>query len=255
MKNENSTEKERIQKVMARVGLGSRRQVERWIQDGIITVNGQPAKLGDKVNSEDRVTLRGKRVKLYQSQKHKQARRRIIIYHKPEGYVCSRSDEEGRKNVFEQLPQLTGQRWVMVGRLDLNTSGLLIFTTDGELANKLMHPSSQLDREYAVRILGSVDDDVLNTLRDGVELEDGFAHFADIQDAGGSGANHWYHVVVQEGRNRLVRRLWEAMGLTVSRLTRVRFGPIVLPRKLRPGKIMDLDEKSCNILMESVGMK
>lgn len=229
---------EKLQKVLARAGLGSRREIEKWIADGRVSVNGKPAQLGDRVDLTAKISINNKPIILRAQQMAKQ---RVIIYHKPEGEVCTRSDPEGRPTVFANLPTLRNQRWIAVGRLDITTSGLLIFTTDGELAHKLMHPSSEIEREYAVRVLGNVSDEVLKRLRKGVQLEDGVAAFNDIKDAGGTGVNHWYHVILKEGRNREVRRLWESQGITVSRLIRVRFGNIQLPRLLRPGRCQDLE--------------
>jgi 23S rRNA pseudouridine2605 synthase len=176
------------------------------------------------------------------------------MYHKPEGQICTRHDPENRETVFQHLPKLRKGRWIMIGRLDINTSGLLLFTTDGELANRLMHPSSEIERQYAVRVLGKVDEEILARLKKGVKLEDGMAKFDIIMDAGGEGANHWYQVVIKEGRNREVRRLWESQGLTVSRLIRVRYGAIHLPKSLRLGMIQDLNVDEINLLRESVGL-
>lgn len=243
---------EKLQKVLARAGLGSRRELEHWITDGRVTVNGVVAKLGDRVNPGQDIRVDGQ--PLSAGARHG-ARRRIILYHKPEGELCTTSDPEGRPTVFDHLPVLRNARWIVVGRLDFNTQGLLIFTTDGELANRLMHPSSEIEREYAVRVLGQVDESMLARLRAGVPLEDGPAHFDDIIDAGGEGANHWYHVILKEGRNREVRRLWEAVGVKVSRLIRVRFGAVTLPRLLRPGRWMDLDKEQAAQLLASVGLK
>jgi len=229
---------ERIQKVLARLGFGSRREIEGWIRAGRITVNGQVAELADCVSENDKLTLDGKAVKL---KFVKKPSARVIMYHKPAGEICSRQDEERRPTVFDALPSLRNRRWISIGRLDFNTSGLLLFTTDGELAHRLMHPSSEIEREYAVRVLGRVQEDVLQRLKRGVRLEDGMAHFDEISFAGGEGANTWYHVILHEGRNREVRRLWESQGVKVSRLIRVRFGPITLPRFLRPGKWKDLE--------------
>lgn len=240
---------EKIQKVLARAGLGSRRQIEAWIADGRISIDGQVAKLGDRIDLDARITIDKRPVILRPEQTAKQ---RVIIYHKPEGEVCTRSDPEGRPTVFDNLPRLRHQRWIAVGRLDITTSGLLLFTTDGELANRLMHPSSEIEREYAVRILGRVDADMLQRLQSGVQLEDGLAKFNVIQDAGGSGANHWYHVVLQEGRNREVRRLWESQGVKVSRLIRVRFANITLPRLLRPGRWQDVEPQQLAELVQMV---
>lgn len=237
---------EKLQKVLARAGLGSRREIEKWIAEGRIAINGKPAKLGDRIDLNVNITIDNRPVILRPQQMAKQ---RVIIYHKPEGEVCTRSDPEGRPTVFENLPRLRNQRWIAVGRLDITTSGLLLFTTDGELANRLMHPSSEIEREYAVRILGTVDNEMLKRLQKGVQLEDGMAAFTDIKDAGGSGANHWYHVTLKEGRNREVRRLWESQDVKVSRLIRVRFGNIQLPRLLRPGRSQDLDEQQLTELV------
>jgi len=244
-------EGEKLQKVLARAGLGSRRVLEHWITDGRITVNGVVAKLGDRVLSSQDIRVDGH--SLSAGARHG-TRRRVILYSKPEGQVCTMADPEGRPTVFDHLPVLRNARWIVIGRLDFNTQGLLLFTTDGELANKLMHPSSEIEREYAVRVLGNVNADMLARLRAGVQLDDGPAHFDDIRDAGGEGANHWYHVTLKEGRNREVRRLWETVGVKVSRLIRVRFGPVALPRMLRPGRWEELDKEVMSALIESVGL-
>ncbi|MCK4950568.1 MAG: pseudouridine synthase [Gammaproteobacteria bacterium] len=243
---------ERLQKVLAAAGLGSRRKIESWIKEGRLQVNGELAKLGDRVTSKDKVQLDGRLLRTEQLSK---SPLRVIAYHKPEGQVCTRSDTEGRKTLFEFLPRLSNGRWITVGRLDINTSGLILCTTDGELANRLMHPSQKIDREYAVRVLGEVTPEMLASLRAGVELEDGPAHFSDIVDAGGKGANHWYHVVLQEGRKREVRRLWESLGIKVSRLMRVRYGPIILTNKLRPAKWIELENGDINALLQLAGME
>ena len=240
---------ERLQKFLARMGLGSRRQIEDWIRQGRITVNGALAQLGASVNGAEKIAIDGKliQVRAFGQQ------RRVLAYYKPVGEIASRSDPEGRTTIFEHLPPLHDGRWIVVGRLDLNTQGLLLLTNDGELAHRLMHPSSQLEREYAVRVLGEVTPEMLKQLREGVLLEDGRAHFDDIREAGGEGANHWYHVILREGRNREVRRLWEALGVTVSRLTRVRFGPVTLRRGLHPGRWDELDETQMTELLQAVG--
>jgi len=243
---------EKLQKVLARAGLGSRRELEDWIREGRIRVNGQRATIGDRVGPEDRITVDGRPLP---KQRQSAPRRRVIAYHKPLGEVCTRDDPEGRPTVFEQLPGLRNGRWVSIGRLDINTAGLLLLTNDGELANRLMHPSREVEREYAVRVLGEIAPDVLERLRTGVELEDGPARFESVRDAGGQGANHWYHVVLREGRNREVRRLWEAQGVTVSRLLRVRYGPIGLPRRLRPGRWEELQAQDVDALLAAVGME
>lgn len=230
---------EKIQKILANAGVGSRRQVENWIQEGRITVNGKPAKIGDRMTYHDQVCVDGREIKLIKS---KNQQSRVLLYHKPEGEMCTRSDPEGRPTIFESLPLIRNSRWICVGRLDFNTSGLLLVTNDGELANQLMHPSSEIEREYAVRVRGDVTADVLEKLEKGVKLDDGMAHFNKITEAGGAGSNQWFHVIVKEGRNRLVRRLWEALGFTVSRLIRIRFGNVYLPSNLRRGKCVELTE-------------
>ncbi len=242
---------EKLQKVLARAGFGSRRQIERWIEEGRITVDNTPATLGARVSPEQTIRVDGRVVPTHVFH----ATPRILIYHKPEGEVCTRSDPQGRPTVFEKLPKLRGARWIAIGRLDFNTSGLLLFTTDGELANRLMHPSHEIEREYAVRVLGKVDDDMLVRLKQGVMLEDGPAHFDAITEAGGAGANRWFHVVLREGRNREVRRLWEAVGVKVSRLIRVRYGPIPLPPHFHAGRTVELDEEASAVLYDSVGLK
>ncbi len=242
---------ERLQKILARAGLGSRREMERWIEAGRVSVNGELVTIGASATEGDVIRVDGK---VISPQKTFKATTRVLGYHKPIGLVCSRDDEKGRDNVFNHLPGLTNGRWINIGRLDLNTSGLLLFTTDGELANKLMHPSSNIDREYAVRVKGVVDEDVIKRLKAGVQLEDGPARFTDIADSGGEGANHWYHVVLTEGRNREVRRLWESQDVMVSRLMRVRYGPVFLPRGMKPGKTWYLEEKEIDELREWAGM-
>ncbi|MEH6467420.1 MAG: pseudouridine synthase [Porticoccus sp.] len=242
---------EKLQKILASAGYGSRRELEKWIADGRVSVNGKVAKLGDRVSLDDTVSVDGKRAKL----PAKDQRIRVLLYNKPEGEVCTRSDPEGRKTVFEHLPRLKGERWVAVGRLDINTTGLLLFTNNGELANKLMHPSSRIDREYLVRIHGAVDDDMLKRLREGVLLEDGMAKFSDVVPGERVGTNGWYTVALMEGRNREVRRLWESQNVEVNRLKRVRFGPIFMPSYTRRGQWVELDEKALNDLLISVDMR
>lgn len=243
---------ERIQKVLARMGLGSRREIESWIKDERIKVNGKLARPGDVITSNDRVELDKRQIKF---PKKADTRIKVIIYHKPAGEICTRKDAQGRTTVFSKLPRLKGARWVSIGRLDINTSGLLLFTNDGDLANRLMHPSSNIDREYAVRVIGRVDEAMLKQLQKGVELEDGPAHFSDIVDSGGDGANHWYHVTLMEGRNHEVKRLWESQGVKVSRLMRVRFGPIILSRRSRPGSVTELEGKDLDALFEWANFK
>ncbi|MGD2137336.1 MAG: pseudouridine synthase [Gammaproteobacteria bacterium] len=243
---------ERLQKVLAHAGFGSRRDIEDWIRDGRIRVNGKPAVLGGRIVETDRVEIDGRPVSLGRSVARPP---RTLVYHKPAGQVTTRSDEAGRSTVFDSLPRIRHGRWIAVGRLDINTTGLLLVTTDGELAHRLMHPSWEIEREYAVRILGKVAEDTLVKLRKGVRLDDGVAAFTAIREAGGSGANHWYHVTLREGRNREVRRLWESQGIRVSRLIRVRYGPANLPRSLRPGRFQDLPPAEIEQLYTAVGLK
>lgn len=238
---------ERIQKVLANAGIASRRTVEAWISQGRITVDGHVAKLGDQIGKNAYICVDGRPVSHLLNQP---IETKVIIYHKPVGEVCTRKDEEGRPTVFEKLPYLKQGRWISIGRLDVSTSGLLLFTNNGDLANQLMHPSSELEREYAVRVCGDVDQLVLDRLNEGVELDDGIGKFDRVLFIGGEGTNQWYHVIVKEGRNRLVRRLWESQGLKVSRLIRVRFGCIILPRSLRKGRWLYLEESSLEMLMQ-----
>ncbi len=245
-----SPEGERIQKVLARVGAGSRRQVERWIVEGRVTVGGRRATLGQRVTPQHVIRVDGRLL----PRSTTIPKRRILMYHKPAGEMCTRSDPQGRPTVFDRLPRLRSGRWISIGRLDFNTSGLLLLTTDGELANRLMHPRHGIEREYAARILGKVDEAMLKRLTKGVRLKDGPARFECVVDAGGEGANRWYHVTLKEGRHHEVRRMWEAMGVKVSRLIRVRYGPVTLPRHLRAGRLMDLDQDATQALLHAVGL-
>lgn len=226
---------QRLQKVLADRGLGSRREIEAWIAAGRVSVNGKIAELGQRIVGHESVCIDGKPVTSAPA-----AAPRVLLYNKPEGQLTARKDTTGRDTVFAHLPPLTEGRWIAVGRLDINTAGLLLFTTDGALANALMHPRGELEREYAVRVLGEVSGEVIGALLRGVELDDGPARFASISEGGGQGANRWYRVVLKEGRRREVRRLWESQGVTVSRLIRVRFGPIRLPETLRSGQSLEL---------------
>lgn len=242
---------ERIQKVLSRAGLGSRREIEQWIADGALRINSQPVKLGDRLREGDQLTINGRPVNY--------ARRleqtpRVLLYHKPAGELVTRRDPEGRPVIFTQLPRMKEGRWIAVGRLDVNTQGLLLVTNHGELANRLMHPSYEMEREYAVRVLGNVSDEMLERLRKGIHLDDGPARFENITPAGGEGANHWYHVTLKEGRNRIVRRLFEALGITVSRLMRIRYGKIVLPPRLKACTFYEMTEKEVADLMIEVGL-
>ncbi len=242
---------ERLQKLLAQSGVGARREMEELIAAGRVTVNGETAHLGQSASPGDRVKVNGRLVNL----KFANRLPRVILYHKPEGEIVSRSDPDRRPTVFTALPRLSGARWVAVGRLDFNTSGLLLFTTSGELANRLMHPRYELVREYAVRVLGELTVDAQQRLLGGIALEDGMAQFSSFEEAGGEGANRWYRVALAEGRNREVRRMFEAVGVSVSRLMRVRYGPFVLPPKLRRGQVLELGETEVKSLMSEFGLR
>lgn len=216
---------------------------------GRVKVSGKQASLGDRVDGEAAISVDGKAIELSEQQKT-----RVLLYHKPPGEVCSRKDPEGRRTVFDRLPKLRSGRWISIGRLDYNTSGLLLFTTDGELANALMHPSSNIEREYMVRVKGVVSEDTLNTLKEGVMLEDGMARFTDIQDGGGEGSNHWYYVVIMEGRTREVRRLWESQECVVSRLKRTRYGNVFIPSKVKQGQWVELGGTEVKDLYRTGGL-
>lgn len=228
---------QRLQKVLAQQGIGSRREIEAWIAAGQVLVNGKPAILGTKVTSKDKITVQGRAVNTAKQEQHQ-----FILYNKPEGQICTRSDPQGRVTVFSKLPKLDKLRWVSIGRLDINSSGLILFTTDGELAHKFMHPKANIEREYAVRVLGTVTPAMLQKLQRGVTLDDGTkAKFTNIKTAGGTGANKWYNVTLTQGRYREVRRLWESQGVRVSRLIRIRYGDFKLPKDLAEGKFISLD--------------
>ena len=240
---------QKLQKVLANLGLGSRRKMERWIEEGRVTVDGSVATLGDRVHAGQALRLDGKPLEVDAAEQV-----RVLLYHKPVREVCSRDDPEGRKTVFERLPKLKSGRWISVGRLDFNTSGVLLFTTDGALANALMHPSNAIEREYLVRVMGRVDEPMLERLKDGVELDDGPARFSDIQEGGGDGINRFFYVVLMEGRNREVRRLWESQGTTVSRLKRVRYGEVFLPSKLKKGQWLELPQRDVDVIYQLAGL-
>ena len=242
---------ERIQKVLAHHGAGSRRQIDKLLKEGRIKVNGKVAQPGDQLKGGEKVSIDDKLVRL---PRHI-IKPKLLMYHKPVGLVSTRSDPQGRPTVYSQLPKLQQGRWIGVGRLDINTSGLLLFTTDGELANRLMHPSFEVEREYAVRVRGDVTDEKVANLTSGIELADGMAKFDLITDGGGQGTNHWYHVVLKEGKNREVRRLWEAVDVEVSRLVRVRYFNFTLPKWLKPGKTRFFDDDVVVRLFESLELK
>jgi len=250
---ETSLPGERLQKVLAQAGIGSRREMEEWISAGRVTVNGTQATLGVRVSEGDKVQVGGRNIRL--QLQAEQAMPRVLLYHKQEGEIVSRDDPKERANVFDALPKLRGQKWIAIGRLDFNTSGLLIFTTSGELANRLMHPRFEVEREYAVRVQGEMTLDQMHQMtKDGIELEDGLVRFEQLSDEGGEGYNHWYRLVLKEGRNRVVRRTFEALGLTVSRLMRVRFGIVNLPPRIKRGMMAELSDGEVRKILEWVGL-
>ena len=227
---------ERLQKVLANAGYGSRREIETWIANGRLSINGKAAALGAKVDSHDRIALDGKNLRV----SNVSARTRVLALNKPEGVICSAKDPGKRRTAVSLLPSKDGERWLSVGRLDINTSGLLLFTNNGDLANRLMHPRFGLDREYAVRVYGTVNGDTLEQLRNGVDIDGELMGFDDIVKGNGRGTNNWYYCVVRQGRNREVRRIWESQGLKVSRLIRARFGNVMLPRDLKTGNYFEV---------------
>ncbi|OYQ79498.1 hypothetical protein B9T19_06945 [Ignatzschineria sp. F8392] len=243
--------KERLQKVLANLGFGSRREIEGWISEGRIKVNGEVAELGCQIDGTESVHLDDRRISIDKSEQE----RRVLIYYKPVGEITTRHDPEGRPTIFESLPSIRDGRWITVGRLDINTQGLLLVTNDGELAHRLMHPSHELEREYAVRVIGEFTDEMADNMRNGIEFEDGISKFEEILWSGGTGANFWYHVTVKGGKNREVRRLWESQGLMVSRLIRIRYGNVELPPGLREGQFIDIDPEVLKELVESVGLE
>ncbi|OAT21087.1 23S rRNA pseudouridine(2605) synthase RluB [Proteus myxofaciens] len=249
--SDKSQRTEKLQKILARSGHGSRREIEGYLQEGRISIDGTKAKLGDRIDvtSTAKIRLDGRILNIREAQKDVC---RVLAYYKPEGELCTRSDPQGRPTVFQRLPRLNHARWIAVGRLDVNTSGLLLFTTDGELANRLMHPSREVEREYAVRVFGEIDDAKVRQLTRGVQLEDGMASFRSISYRGGEGINQWYNVSLTEGRNREVRRMWEAVGVQVSRLIRVRYGDIDLPKGLPRGGWVELGLDQINYLRQLV---
>ena len=247
-----NTQGEKLQKVLAQAGFGSRRTMEEWIAAGRVSVNGEPATLGMHVVEGDLVKTERRTIRIGE----KDHAIRVLLYHKPEGEIVSRDDPEKRASVFDKLPKLRGQKWIAIGRLDFNTGGLLIFTTSGELANHLMHPRFEVEREYAVRVQGSMTEERMQQmLKEGITLEDGPVKFEKLTDEGGEGYNHWYRLVMKEGRNRIVRRTFEALGLPVSRLMRVRFGIINLPPRLKRGMLAELGPGEVNAILDWAGME
>ncbi len=243
---------ERLQKLLSQAGLGSRREMERLIEEGQVQVNGATATLGARATADDKLTVRGR---VIDNPLKRPDKVRILLYHKPIGEISSRHDPKHERTVFDRLPYLRHGRWVQVGRLDINTSGLLIFTNNGELANRLMHPKFELEREYAVRVYGEVKAEVLHALLKGVKLDDGEARFKKIDYRGGEGTNAWYHVVLCEGRNREVRRLWQSQGVEVSRLIRVRYGDLSMPRSLARGEYSELSPKDVAAFLEKLALR
>ena len=251
MNEQDATQGEKLQKVLAQAGFGSRRAMEEWIAAGRVSVNGEPATLGMRVLPGDLIKTERRTIRVGE----REHAVRVLLYHKPEGEIVSRDDPEKRASVFDKLPKLRGQKWIAIGRLDFNTSGLLIFTTSGELANRLMHPRFEVEREYAVRVQGTMTEEQINrALVEGVALEDGPVTFEKLEDQGGEGFNHWYRVMLKEGRNRIVRRTFDALGLPVSRLIRVRFGIINLPSRLKRGMTAELGEGEIAQVLDWAGL-
>ncbi|NNM82186.1 MAG: rRNA pseudouridine synthase [Burkholderiales bacterium] len=243
-------EKQKLHKMLAHSGVGSRRDMEEAVLAGRVMVNGKPAEVGMRVGPEDMIRFDGRIVKL----KFGDRLPRVMIYHKPEGEIVSHDDPEKRASVFDKLPRMRSAKWISIGRLDFNTSGLLIFTTSGELANRFTHPGFEVEREYSVRILGRLTPEQEKEIKSGIVLDDGIAKVDAFADEGGEGANHWYRVILKEGRNRVVRRIFEALGLTVSRLIRTRFGPVVLPSRVKRGMTLELPEDEVAALMKWAGL-
>jgi 23S rRNA pseudouridine2605 synthase len=242
---------ERLQKILSQAGFGSRREMERWIEQGVIEVNGVVVKIGESASEKDVIKVNGK---VIQNPLLKKQRTRIMIYHKPVGEICSRQDPKFIHTVFDNLPRLREGRWIQVGRLDLNTSGLLLFTNDGDLANRLMHPKHEFEREYAVRVHGQVSPLMIKNLLKGVMLEDGIAKFKRVEYRGGEGSNSWYHVVITEGRNREIRRMWESQNVEVSRLTRIRYGNLYMPRFLSRGDYIELTKEEVDAFVKQLSL-
>jgi 23S rRNA pseudouridine2605 synthase len=249
MSTSRADKSEKLQKILANAGLGSRREIEKWIADGRVSVNGSVAKLGERATDKDTLRVDGRVIKLKSSE---DIYTRVLAYHKPLGEVSTQKDPEGRPTVFDSLPRTGFGRWISIGRLDINTTGLLLFTNDGELAHRLMHPSYQVERKYAVRIHGEVTDEMMENLKTGVLIDGDLCQFNYIQPGGGEGANQWFEVGLSEGKNREVRKLWQSQDVDVSRLIRIEYGPIDLPKSLSRGRWMDLTEEQINKLADLV---
>jgi 23S rRNA pseudouridine2605 synthase len=239
----------KLQKALADAGLGSRREIEEWIGAGRVNVNGESAHVGQRIGPGDKVKVNGRLVNLHLGQ---QRAPRVLLYHKPEGEIVSRDDPQHRASVFDKLPRIRGGRWIAIGRLDFNSCGLLIFTSSGELANRMMHPRYAIERDYAVRVLGELSEETSKQLTSGIQLDDGMARFQRLYPTGGEGANRWYEVTISEGRYREVRRMFEAVGVTVSRLMRVRYGPLALPPRLKRGQVMELAAVDVQALLKAL---
>jgi 23S rRNA pseudouridine2605 synthase len=237
---------QKLQKVLAQSGLGSRRDMEQLITSGRVTINGDVAKIGARVSACDQIKVAGRLIRPHSSSRLP----RVLLYHKPEGEIASRDDPRGRPSVFEGLPPVPGGKWISIGRLDFNTCGLLLFTTSGELANRMMHPRFEIEREYAVRVMGKLQSHHVQQLLDGIELDDGIARCESVELRGGENANQWCHIVLREGRNRVVRRLFEKLGFAVSRLMRVRYGPIDLPSRVKRNQMLELTSAETQRLLD-----
>ena len=239
----------KLHKALADAGFGSRRELEEWIVAGRVSVNGEPAHVGQRIGPLDKIRVNGKLAHLRFADERRQ---RVLMYHKPEGEIVSRDDPQGRPSVFDKLPRMRGGRWIAIGRLDFNSCGLLLFTNDGTLADRMMHPRSEIEREYAVRVVGELSEQARQSLTAGIELEDGLARLGRLIDGGGEGTNRWYRVTISEGRNREVRRMFEAVGVTVSRLMRVRYGPVQMPPRLKRGMVLELEPSEVAALLKQI---
>jgi len=250
IKKANEALTEKLHKVLADLGIGSRREMEEMILQGRVSVNSEPAYVGQRVKPSDVIRVNGRPVRRPKEDEPKTPR--VMLYHKPAGEIVSSDDPEGRPTVFDRIPKIRNGRWIVVGRLDFNTEGLLLFTNDGGLANRLMHPRYEQEREYAVRVQGTLSEENKEKLLKGIQLEDGPAKFESVEEAGGTGFNRWYRVIIKEGRNREVRRMFQAVGLTVSRLIRIRYGEVRLPENLTRGKYLEIPEESVKVWLGSI---